>query len=74
MKSTANCQPKQSIELESQNFRSSSDSEVRGTNSNSSANCGKKEKTKIRKLFVPIHEITKKTSKKREEILNGSLE
>ena len=67
MKSTANCQPEQSIETDSQNYGSSSDSEERGTNS------GKQEKTKIREL-VPIHETTKKVSKKREESLNRAME
>ena len=37
MKSTANCQPEQSIEPDSQNYDSSSDSEERGTNPNLSA-------------------------------------
>ena len=74
MKSTANCQLEQSIEPNSQNYGSSSDSEERGTNSNSSTNSGKQEKTKKRKLFVPIHETTKKSSKKREESLNRTLE
>ena len=46
MKSTANCQPEQSIEPDSQNYGSSSDSEERGTNSNSSRNSGKQKKTK----------------------------
>ena len=41
MKYTANCQPKQSIEPDPQNYSSSSDSEERGTNSNSSTNSGK---------------------------------
>ena len=35
-KSTASCQPEQSIERNSQNYGSRSDSEERGTNSNSS--------------------------------------
>ena len=74
MKSAANCQPEQSIEPDSQNYGSSSDSEKRGTNSNSSTNSGKQEKTKKRKLFVPIHESTKKAPKKREESLNRALE
>ena len=65
MKSTANCQPEQSIEPDSQNYGSSSDSEERGTNSNSSTR--KQEKNKKRKLFVPIHKTTKNASKKREE-------
>ena len=39
---------------------------------NSSTNSGK-QKTKIRKLCVPIHETTKKASKKREESLNRAL-
>ena len=72
MKSTANCQPEQSIEPDSQNYGSSSDSEERGTNSNSSAR--KQEKNKKRKSFVPIHETTKNASKKREENLNKALE
>ena len=72
MKSTANCQPEQSIEPDSQNYGSSSDSEERGTNSNSSTK--KQEKNKKRKLFVPIHETTKNASKKREENLNKALE
>ena len=46
MKSTADCQPKQSIEPDSQNYGSSSDFEEKGTNSNSSTNSGKQEKTK----------------------------
>ena len=74
MKSTANCQPEQSIEPDSQNYGNSSDSEKRGTNSNSSTNSGKQEKTKKMKLFVPIHETTKIASKKREESLNRALE
>ena len=73
-KSTASCQPKQSIEPDSQNYSSSSDSEVRGTNSNSSKSSRKQEKTKKRKLFVPMHETTKKASRKREERLNRALE
>ena len=72
MKSTANCQPEQSLEPDSQKYVSSSDSKKRGTNSNSSTNSGK-QKTKIRKLCVPIHETTKKASKKREESLNRAL-
>ena len=72
MRSTANCQPEQSIEPDSQNYGSSSDSEERGTNSNSSTR--KQEKKKKRKLFVPIHETTKNASKKREENLNKVLE
>ena len=72
MKSTANCQPEQSIEPDSQNYGSSSDSEERGTNSNSSTK--KQEKNKKRKLFVPIHKTTKNASKKREENLNKALE
>ena len=72
MKSTANCQPEQSIEPDSQNYGSSSDSEERGTNSNSSTR--KQEKNKKRKLFVTIHETTKNVSKKREENLNKALE
>ena len=66
-KSTASCQPEQSIEPDSQNYGSSSDSEERGTNSNSSKSSRKQEETKKRKLFVPIHETTKKASRKREE-------
>ena len=73
MKSTANCQPEQSVEPDSQNYGSSSDSEERDTNSNSSTNSGKQEKTKKREL-VPIHETTKKASKKREESLNRAME
>ena len=74
MKSTASCHPEQSTEPDSQNYGSSSDSEERGTNSNSSTNSGKQEKTKKGKLFVPIHETAKKASKKREENLNRVLE
>ena len=74
MKSTASCQPEQSIEPDFQNYGSSSDSEERGTNSNSSTISRKQEKTKKRKLFVPIHETAKKASKKREENLNRALE
>ena len=74
MKSTASCQPEQSIELDSQNYGSSSYSEGRGTNSNSSTNSGKQETIKKRKLFIPIHETTKKASKKREESLNRAIE
>ena len=66
MKSTANCQPEQSIQPDFQNYGSSSDSEEKGTNSNSSTNSGKQEKTNKWKLFVPIHETTKKASKKRK--------
>ena len=47
MKSTANCQPEQSIEPDSQNYDSSSDSEERGTNSNASTNSGKNENKEI---------------------------
>ena len=47
MKSTANCQPEQSIEPDSQNYGSSSDSEERGTNSNSSTNSEKNENKEI---------------------------
>ena len=65
MKSTASCQPEQSIEPDSQNYGSSSDSEERATNSNSSTNSGKQEKTKKRKLFVPIHETAKKSVKEK---------
>ena len=72
MKSTANCQPEQSIQPDSQNYGSSSDSEEKGTNSNSSTNSGKQENK--RKLFVPIHETINKTFKKREESLNRALE
>ena len=74
MKSTANCQPEQSIQPDSQNYGSSSDSEEKGTNSNSSANSGKQEKTNKRKLFVSIHETIKKMFKKREESLKRALE
>ena len=44
LKSTASCQPDQSIELDSQNFISSSDSEEKNTNSNSSLDSEKQEK------------------------------
>ena len=44
MKSTASCQPEQSIEPDSQNYGSSSDLEERGTNSNSSTNKKKRKK------------------------------
>ena len=74
MKSTANCQPEQSIQPDSQNYGSSSDSEEKGTNSNSSTNSGKQEKTNKRKLFVSIHETIKKMFKKREESLKRALE
>ena len=74
METTANFQPEQSIQPDSQNYVSSSDSKEKGTNLNSSTNSGKQEKTNKRKLFVPIHETTKKASKKREESLNRALE
>ena len=74
METTANFQPEQSIQPDSQNYGSSSDSKEKGTNLNSSTNSGKQEKTNKRKLFVPIHETTKKASKKREESLNRALE
>ena len=51
LKSTASCQPDQSIEPDSQNYGSSSDSEERGTNSNSSTNSGKQEKTKKNEII-----------------------
>ena len=35
---------------------------------------GKQETIKKRKLFIPIHETTKKASKKREESLNRAIE
>ena len=41
MKSTASCQLKQSVNPDSQNYGSSSDSEDSGTNSSSSTNSGK---------------------------------
>ena len=66
MKSTANCQPEQSIQPDFQNYGSSSDSEENGTNSNSSTNSGKHEKTNKWKLFVPIHETTKKSVKEKK--------
>ena len=74
IKTTANFQSEQSIQPGSKNYGSSSDSEEKGTNSNSSTNSGKQEKTNKRKLFVPIEETTKKASKKREESLNRALE
>ena len=74
MKSTASCQPEQSIQPDSQNYASSSDSEEKGTNLNSSTDPAKQEKIKKWKLFVPIHETTKKASKKREESLNRAPE
>ena len=64
MKSAATCQSEQSIEPDSQNYGSSRDLKEKDANSNSSTNSGKQEKTKKRKLFVPIHETTKKASKK----------
>ena len=74
METTANFQPEQSIQPDSQNYGSSSDSKEKGTNLNSSTNSGKQEKTNKRKLFVPIYETIKKASKKREESLNRALE
>ena len=64
MKSAATCQSEQSIEPDSQNYGSSRDLKEKDANSNSSTNSGKQEKTKKRKLFVPIPETTKKASKK----------
>ena len=66
MKSTANCQPEQSIEPDSENYGSSSEVEERDTNSNSSTR--KQEKNKKRKLFVPIHETTKMRQRKEKKI------
>ena len=73
MKSTASCQPEQSIKPDSQKYGRSSDTEQRGTNSNSSTNSGKQGKTKKGKLFVPNHETTKKCQRK-EKSLNRALE
>ena len=68
MESTANCQPEQSIEPDCQNYGRGSDSEEKGTSSNSSTNFGKQEKTKIRKLFVSIHGTTKKRQRKEKKV------
>ena len=67
IKTTANFQPEQSIQPGSKNYGSSSDSEEKGTNSNSSTNSGKQEKTNKRKLFVPIEETTKSVKEKRRK-------
>ena len=68
IKTTANFQPEQSIQPGSKNYGSSSDSEEKGTNSNSSTNSGKQEKTNKRKLFVPIEETTKKRQRKEKKV------
>ena len=67
MKSTASCQPEQSIEPYSQNYGGSSDLEERRTKFKFINKFWKTRKNnKKRKFFVPILEATKKASKKRE--------
>ena len=68
MKSTANCQPEQSIEPDSQNYGSSSDSEERGTNSNSSTNSGKQEKRKKGNYLYLSKKLQKKRQRKEKKV------
>ena len=73
MKSTASCQPEQSIEPYSQNYGGSSDLEERRTKFKFINKFWKTRKNnKKRKFFVPIHEATKKSIKEKRS-LNRTL-